>query len=64
MRISRIELYRVAMPLIYPFRTAFGNDETIESVLVRLSATTPTAGARLPLGETPLIVPSAPPRSS
>jgi o-succinylbenzoate synthase len=38
MRISRIELYRVAMPLIYPFRTAFGNDETIESVFVRLCA--------------------------
>lgn len=36
MKISRIEIYRVAMPLVYPFRTAFGNDETIESVLVRL----------------------------
>lgn len=38
MEISRIEVYRVAMPLIYPFRTAFGNDETIESLLVRISA--------------------------
>ena len=38
MEISRIEIYRVAMPLVYPFRTAFGNDETIESVLVRLCA--------------------------
>ena len=38
MKISRIEIYRVAMPLVYPFRTAFGNDETIESVLVRLCA--------------------------
>ena len=36
MKITRIELFRVAMPLIYPFRTAFGNDETIESVLVRM----------------------------
>lgn len=26
------------MPLIYPFRTAFGNDAVIESVLVRLSS--------------------------
>jgi len=26
------------MPLIYPFRTAFGNDEIIESVLVQLSS--------------------------
>jgi len=38
MKISRIEIYRVAMPLVYPFRTAFGDDETIESVLVRLCA--------------------------
>lgn len=36
MRIDAIDLYRVAMPLIYPFRTAFGNDDTIESVLVGL----------------------------
>ena len=34
MRIESIELYRVAMPLVYPFRTAFGDDDTIESVLV------------------------------
>jgi len=34
MKIESIELYRVAMPLVYPFRTAFGNDDTIESVLV------------------------------
>jgi len=37
MRIDSIEIVRVAMPLIYPFRTAFGDDETIESVLVKLS---------------------------
>lgn len=30
MRIDGIEIYRVGMPLIYPFRTAFGNDEIIE----------------------------------
>lgn len=36
MKIRRIELYRVAMPLVYPFRTAFGNDDTIESVLVKM----------------------------
>ena len=35
MRISRVEIYRVAA-VVYPFRTAFGNDEVIESVLVRL----------------------------
>ena len=36
MKIQAIEIYRVAMPLVYPFRTAFGNDETIESILVKL----------------------------
>jgi len=38
MRIESIEIVRVAMPLIYPFRTAFGDDDTVESVLVRLSS--------------------------
>src|SRR5688572_4353210 len=38
MRIDQIEIHRVAMPLIYPFRTAFGNDECIESVLVKLTS--------------------------
>jgi len=38
MRVERIELYRVAMPLVYPFRTAFGDDDTIESVLVRMAS--------------------------
>ena len=36
--IEALDVYRVAMPLIYPFRTAFGNDATIESVLVRMEA--------------------------
>jgi O-succinylbenzoate synthase len=36
--ITCIEVYRVAMPLVYPFRTAFGNDDTIESILVRIEA--------------------------
>ena len=36
MRINAIEIYRVSMPLVYPFRTAFGNDEVIESILVRM----------------------------
>lgn len=38
MKISAIRIVRVAMPLVYPFRTAFGNDAVIESVLVQLSA--------------------------
>lgn len=36
MRIEVIEIYRVGMPLVYPFRTAFGNDDRIESVLVAM----------------------------
>ncbi|MCI0560217.1 MAG: hypothetical protein MN733_17150, partial [Nitrososphaera sp.] len=36
MIIDAIEIYRVHMPLVYPFRTAFGNNSEIESVLVKL----------------------------
>lgn len=36
MKIDAIEIYHVAMPLVVPFRTAFGNTEAAESVLVRL----------------------------
>src|ERR1700675_2527631 len=38
MKINSIDVYRVAMPLVYPFRTAFGNDDCIESVLVRMES--------------------------
>ena len=36
MRVDRIELYHVAMPLISPWRTAYGEDATIHSVLCRM----------------------------
>lgn len=36
MHIDAIDIYRVSMPLIYPFRTAYGNDAVIESLLVRM----------------------------
>ncbi|MCH9652652.1 MAG: o-succinylbenzoate synthase [Planctomycetes bacterium] len=36
MKIERIELFHVAMPLIYPWRTAYGEDAAIHSVLCRL----------------------------
>ena len=36
MRIESIELYHVSMPLIYPFRTSFSDDTSIESILVRM----------------------------
>lgn len=38
MKIDSLDIHRVRMPLIYPFRTAFGNDEAIESVLVRMTS--------------------------
>lgn len=38
MKIDRIELFHVAMPLIYPWRTAYGEDKEIHSVLCRMSS--------------------------
>jgi O-succinylbenzoate synthase len=38
MKIDRIELFHVAMPLIYPWRTAYGEDQEIHSVLCRVSS--------------------------
>jgi O-succinylbenzoate synthase len=38
MRIDRIDLFHVAMPLIYPWRTAYGEDTAIESVLCRMAS--------------------------
>jgi len=37
-KIDSIEIYYVEMPLIYPFRTAFGNDTVIGSILVKFNA--------------------------
>jgi len=36
--IDTIELYHVSMPLIYPWRTAYGSDDVIESVLIKMWA--------------------------
>ena len=38
MKIDRIELFHVAMPLIYPFRTSYGEDASIYSLLCILSS--------------------------
>lgn len=38
MRIERIDLFHVAMPLITPWRTAYGEDAVVESVLCRMSS--------------------------
>src|SRR5947209_13129543 len=53
-RIDRIDLYRVAMPLITPWRTAYGEDAVIESVLVKM-----TGGGAVGWGEaSPLAAPT------
>src|SRR5688572_6864784 len=38
MRIDRIDLFHVAMPLIYPWRTAYGEDAAIHAVLCRMTS--------------------------
>lgn len=38
MKIDRIELFHVEMPLIYPWRTAYGEDAAIHAVMCRLSS--------------------------
>ncbi|MCA9177580.1 MAG: o-succinylbenzoate synthase [Planctomycetales bacterium] len=38
MKIDRIELFHVRMPLIQPWRTAYGEDAAIEAVLCRMSS--------------------------
>ena len=38
MRIDRVELFHVAMPLISPWRTAYGEDSEIHSVLCRMTS--------------------------
>src|SRR5687768_72868 len=36
MRIDAVDLFHVAMPLVSPWRTAYGEDYTVESVLARI----------------------------
>lgn len=38
MHIDRIELFHVAMPLIYPWRTAYGEDAAVHALLCRMSS--------------------------
>ena len=53
MKIDAIDLFHVAMPLIYPWRTAYGEDPAIHSVLCRM-----TSGSCSGWGETaPLAAP-------
>jgi len=38
MRIDKLDVYHVAMPLIYPWRTSYGEDYDIHSVLVKATS--------------------------
>lgn len=38
MHIDRVDLYHTAMSLLSPWRTAYGEDEVIESVLVQMTS--------------------------
>ncbi|MEC7567196.1 MAG: o-succinylbenzoate synthase [Planctomycetota bacterium] len=38
MHIDRLELFHVAMPLLYPWKTAYGEDAAIHSVLCRIDS--------------------------
>jgi O-succinylbenzoate synthase len=38
MKIDRLELFHVAMPLLYPWRTAYGEDAAIHTVLCRMTS--------------------------
>jgi o-succinylbenzoate synthase len=51
-RIDRIDLYLVRMPLIAPWKTAYGSDAEIESVIARITAGGAEGwGESCPLGE-------------
>ncbi|MBX7167354.1 MAG: o-succinylbenzoate synthase [Pirellulales bacterium] len=53
MRIDALDLYHVAVPLVRPWRTAYGEDAVVESVLVRM-----TSGGAVGWGEScPLAAP-------
>ena len=54
MLIESIEIFHVAMPLIQPWRTAYGEDATIESVLVRMTGGGSGLGRIEPVGCTVL----------
>jgi len=60
MRIDRMEVYYVVFPLIYPWRTAYGADPDVHTILVRLQS-----GNKTGWGETtPLYAPCYSPESS
>jgi o-succinylbenzoate synthase len=60
MRIDRFEIYHVRLPLVYPWKTAYGEDADIHSVLFRM-----VAGAHEGWGETtPFFAPTYSPETA
>lgn len=57
MLISAIELFHVAMPLLQPWRTANGDEPTVESVLVRIESQGESAWAESCPGAAPCYSP-------
>ena len=60
MKIERLDVYYVEMPLIYPWRTAYGEDYDIHSVLVRATGDGHTAWSE----STPFFAPTYLPESA
>ena len=59
MRIDRLDVYYVSMPLIYPWRTAYGEDHAIDSVLVKATADGITAWSEATPFRAPHYVPES-----
>ena len=60
MKIDRLDVYYVEMPLIYPWRTAYGEDYDIHSVLVKATSGDHTAWSE----STPFFAPTYLPESA
>ena len=60
MRIDGLDVYYVAMPLIYPWRTAYGEDSDIHSVLVKATSGEHSAWSEA----TPFFAPTYSPESA
>ena len=60
MRIDKLDVYYVSMPLIYPWRTAYGVDYNVDSVLVKATSGDHEAWAE----STPLSTPTYLPESA
>ena len=62
MRIDRLDVYYVSMPLLYPWRTAYGEDYDIDSVLVKATSGEHEAWSEATHSSPPPTCPRAPGR--